>query len=704
MPHERARAASTDLETNPAPPAHPGKRAPTDRLPVQRRAAAPAVPAADAPGPARATPTDAAAAFAAPFFFATGPAVQARGGALSDDTVGEHAAAGVAAADAPLPYATQLQAAFGRHDLSTVRAQVGGPAATAGAAIGAVAYATGDRVGFAGPPDLHTAAHEAAHVVQQRAGVQLKGGVGAAGDRYEVHADRVADGVVRGESVEGLLDELAPTEGGHGRPAVQRRMGMELEVGRRITKADGSDLAGDTNLVDHQYFTVVSDKRTDRSVDPAQPYSNLEFVMKVFDQLAGTDVEAQQALTTRLDAIRAFYDLIYADDNAHRLDALAGVGAAADDTYRPLPKNPQQPHGATWADARIAPTHGDPAALPDGDRDGRRGELFCHFTVGYPVAKMYQAMQWLGGADPVPAQGQGQAPPPRPRLYHGRQRALDAVAVADAIGQTDWAQDLTAGQQAELKGAVTILTLQLEAFAIHLRGQARQPQVKNNTPALSRVTLHEIHASLSAPVRQAMHDNHEAIINQIADQLDGVADYNDADERAVDGLAPVTLADYAASGLGRGAEVSQQRVFGGMNELHLDQSHGMALVPVELRMFRQQYMSFDEVRAAGADLVRQSRALLLPQQQAQGGQQQAQGGQQQAQGGQQQAQGGQPLALPMPLVQPVMGPLAPAVHQVVGPAPPPAEYVHAAHNPNKRKPVAAAGANPNKRKKESPES
>ena len=440
---------------------------------------------------------------------------------------------------------------------------------------------------------------------------------------------------------------------------------MELEVGRRVTMADGSDLDGDTNLIDHPYFTVVSDKRTDRSVVPALSYSNLEFVMKVFDQLAGTDVEAEQALTTRLDAIRAFYDLIYADDNAHRLDALAGVGAGQDDTYRPLPKNPQQQQGATWGDARIAPTHGDPAVLPDGDRNARRGELFCHFTVGYPIAKMYQAMQWLGDADPVPAQGQGQAP--RPRLYHGRQRALDAVLVADAIGLTEWAQALTAEEQTELKGAVTILTLQLEAFAIHVRGEAgvRQPQVKNNTPALSRVTLHEIHASLSAPVGQAMHDNHDAIINAIADQLDGVVDYNDDDVREVPGLDPVTLGNYAASGLGRGAEVSQQRVFGGMNELHLDQSHGMALVPVELRSFRQQYMSFDEVRAAGADLVRQSRALLLPQPA--------------------QAQGGQAQAQPMQLVQPQAQPLAPIVHQAVGAAPVLPAFVPGEEHPDKRR-------------------
>src|SRR5262249_23192845 len=53
---------------------------------------------------------------------------------------------------------------------------------------------------------LHTAAHEAAHVIQQRNGVRLPGGIDHPGDRHEQHADLVADRVVRGESVEELLD------------------------------------------------------------------------------------------------------------------------------------------------------------------------------------------------------------------------------------------------------------------------------------------------------------------------------------------------------------------------------------------------------------------------------------------------------------------------------------------------------------------
>jgi len=79
--------------------------------------------------------------------------------------------------------------------------------------MGAQAFATGNHVAFAGTPDLHTAAHEAAHVVQQRGGVQLKGGVGEVGDAYERHADQVADRVVAGENAQDLLDQHAPAGG-----------------------------------------------------------------------------------------------------------------------------------------------------------------------------------------------------------------------------------------------------------------------------------------------------------------------------------------------------------------------------------------------------------------------------------------------------------------------------------------------------------
>jgi len=148
-----------------------------------------------------------------------------RAGAGPASSVPEVAEAGLAASTSTaLPYGDQIQRAFGRHDISSIAAHVGGPAGQASTQIGAEGFAMGNSVAFRSSPDLFTAAHEAAHVVQQRAGVHLKSGVGETGDRYEQHADAVAHAVVSGQSAEGLLDQMAPAGGASGgvQRAVQR--------------------------------------------------------------------------------------------------------------------------------------------------------------------------------------------------------------------------------------------------------------------------------------------------------------------------------------------------------------------------------------------------------------------------------------------------------------------------------------------------
>jgi hypothetical protein len=170
---------------------------------------------------------------AAAFGFLGGPAasidesiVQMKADAhtgLSDDVITAHAAAGVAGGGGALPHLDAIQRSFGPHDVSGVRAHVGGAAADASAAIGAHAYASGNDVAFAREPGLFLAAHEAAHVVQQRQGVHLSSAVGQDGDPYERHADEVAAAVVRGESAADLLGAPAGGAGaGVQRAPVQR--------------------------------------------------------------------------------------------------------------------------------------------------------------------------------------------------------------------------------------------------------------------------------------------------------------------------------------------------------------------------------------------------------------------------------------------------------------------------------------------------
>ena len=119
------------------------------------------------------------------------------------------AASGLSGSSQQIPHLGKIQHSFGNHDVSNVQAYVGGAAKTANESMGSVAYATGNNVAFKAEPSLHTAAHEAAHVVQQKGGVQLAGGVGRAGDTYEQHADKVADTVVSGGNASGLLSQFS---------------------------------------------------------------------------------------------------------------------------------------------------------------------------------------------------------------------------------------------------------------------------------------------------------------------------------------------------------------------------------------------------------------------------------------------------------------------------------------------------------------
>lgn len=147
---------------------------------------------------------------------------------LTQRLVRATAARGFTGPSAPLPFLDEIQRAFGAaHDVSHVRAHVGGLAAESAGALEASAYASGSDVAFSAAPDLRTAAHEAAHVVQQGHGVTLDGGLDQPGDVHEQHADRVADAVVRGESAAPLLAELpasSPAAADAGAP-VQRSPG-----------------------------------------------------------------------------------------------------------------------------------------------------------------------------------------------------------------------------------------------------------------------------------------------------------------------------------------------------------------------------------------------------------------------------------------------------------------------------------------------
>ena len=159
------------------------------------------------------------------------------GGAAGEGAVRDVATAGLSGGSGPLPYLDRIQSAFGSHDVRGVRAHTGEPAHKSASALAAEAYTYGSHTVFSKAPSLRTAAHEAAHTVQQRSGsVHLQGGIGQVGDRWERNADAVADRVVRGESAQELLDQVAGAgqdsggaAGAQATPVVQRTPEKALE-------------------------------------------------------------------------------------------------------------------------------------------------------------------------------------------------------------------------------------------------------------------------------------------------------------------------------------------------------------------------------------------------------------------------------------------------------------------------------------------
>lgn len=295
--------------------------------------------------------------------------VQAHAPGGGANLVGDIAARGVQGGGQAAPHRGAVQQAFGRHDIGGVQAHVGGAAGDATKAMGAEAYATGNKVAFGKSPDLFTAAHEYAHVVQQRAGVSLSGGVGKAGDRYEQHADQVASMVVQGKNAEGKLDEMAGGGGGGG--GVQKRA-VQLKGKPTLTKLDAAAVAlvvetlrgsavWDTAVANFKALTQDGKKPLDRAAEDDLFLELLIAVESGFELKEGASLDAML------------------DDKAIRATLLGAVKKAA----TPAPATPEKKPAATipgagtfgmiLKDAELTKADGSKLALSAGDALESRG-------------------------------------------------------------------------------------------------------------------------------------------------------------------------------------------------------------------------------------------------------------------------------------------------------------------------------------------
>lgn len=178
---------------------------------------------------------------------ATGGAPIASESAATERSLFEIATSGVEGPSEPYPFLDQIQASFGPHDLSGLRAHTDHRAAEASRKLGGVAYTFGERVAFDGPPTLHTAAHEATHFLQQRAGFKAKGGIDVPGDRHESQANDVAAAVVAGRPVGHML-AFVGSGGGGAQASVQRQTappGTTSAAGPTATPAPPANAAPD---------------------------------------------------------------------------------------------------------------------------------------------------------------------------------------------------------------------------------------------------------------------------------------------------------------------------------------------------------------------------------------------------------------------------------------------------------------------------
>ncbi len=143
-------------------------------------------------------------------------------GVAADETTGVDAeltrvaaAVGLSSEAQAMPHHEAIQAAFGQHDVSDLRAHVDPKAAAAAEVMGVEAFTTGPDVAFAQAPDRAEAAAEAARALWQQQGPEVQGGVAEAGPEAEL-IEAIGERVGEGRTVEALVDRLLAEPEGRG--------------------------------------------------------------------------------------------------------------------------------------------------------------------------------------------------------------------------------------------------------------------------------------------------------------------------------------------------------------------------------------------------------------------------------------------------------------------------------------------------------
>ncbi|GAA3300104.1 hypothetical protein GCM10020295_40010 [Streptomyces cinereospinus] len=154
-----------------------------------------------------------------------------------------------------------------------------------------------------------------------------------------------------------------------------------------------------------------------------------------------------------------------------------------------------------------------------------------------------------------------------------------------------------------LDGFLQLYYTQVAAMADYVAQDQDSGQIKNLTIFLSRSRLTDAYRLLDADVQAYLKRNNNHIVTRLSKlqektQTPGeTLSFFDNGTRALPGLEPVTLETYAKSALRGEPSVSQQQVFGGMNEIAPHAVEGSTVIPMEIRAMGNYYKTWDELKA-----------------------------------------------------------------------------------------------------------
>ncbi|MEU7073750.1 DUF4157 domain-containing protein [Streptomyces narbonensis] len=525
---------------------------------------------------------------------------------------------------------TDMEARLGA-DFSDVRVHDDSAAKASAAEVGARAYTSGSHVVIgAGGADKHTLAHELTHVIQQRqgpvAGTDNGSGlkVSDPSDRFEREAEANATRAMAGPAPASQAPaEAAAAAPAEARPAaaVQRAIGLEVEVDRPVVRHTGADVKNGNStgieMMEHpgQGIKLVSDSRS--------TYTNAEFVALPSAVLPGE--EEQFPRTTE-------QTISHLEDAHRRLYAPGADTPQAEKQMKKLyPENEGYVLTSGFKTARVAP---EKEHVERNGQEGKGQGLFIHQTVGLPLNGMTDVF-----AEAV------QAPEPRNRtgskvralvkskahdhlvrsVQVGNElgaRFLRSPVAADAPGH-----DAAVGAQ-EVRGFGSLCYTQFAALADKLRaddperpGVTAAGQVKNKTAVLARVSLGTVQQSLPAPAKLFLVGDVDAIRDGMWAHYFAVAPRTSTDLPPMSEAHVGELNTYLREALSGIAEFlpapddpnrlvgPQERAFGGMTELpSLDSPGGVPVVPLEFRSFGVGMASFADIRQDVGHLENWSRA------------------------------------------------------------------------------------------------